>query len=635
MARKKIAIFATGWASDILFHFMEGMRDQIKDYDADMYLFMNYGTYGETENNRHGELNIFKLPDISTFDGVVIITNLIDFPGFAEDIVERSKKANVPVISHGRIIPGIPNVITDNSAGTKDLTEHLIKEHGVKKLMFFAGAADNDDSNARLETVRDVCLENGLDFTDENIFYTNWDLNTSQAKTQELIKNHNLPDAFVCANDEIAMVINIALDNFGLSCPKDVIVTGFDHIQESQIFYPSIASVDQNSYEHGSICAEKIVELIEGGQIDDLIKIPCKFIPGESCGCKSSQKILDQRLRSGTISFRKMQLSSSATWHTLNLERIIMDCESYNDIKRALTDSITNEHIFEGDNFHILFDPTAYRSEIETGVSITDTDTYSDKQDVIYSLRNGKVQNIRSVHTKTLVPGISEDDEKHLYVFLPVHEREIRIGYLCFVDCYDKIESKAIREYCERFNSAIEKARKAMYLKAINDSIRELSHVDALTHVKNRTAYETRLEEIRKKAERKGNLDFGIILFDVNNLKKINDELGHYAGDEYIKNACKLICIAFKNSPVYRIGGDEFVVLLEGKAFDLRDEQMQSFIDEMSSVMNNENISPEERVSIAYGMSIFKGAPETIDDCIKRADETMYETKKKMKGSVR
>ena len=55
----------------------------------------------------------------------------------------------------------------------------------------------------------------------------------------------------------------------------------------------------------------------------------------------------------------------------------------------------------------------------------------------------------------------------------------------------------------------------------------------------------------------------------------------------------------------------------------------------MNSVMNNENISPEERVSIAYGMSVYEGAPETIDDCIKRADETMYETKKRMKGSVR
>ncbi len=635
MARKKIAIFATGWASDILFHFMEGMRDQLQNYDADMYLFLNYGTYGETENSRHGELNIFKLPDISQFDGVVIITNLIDFPGIAEEIVERCQKAGVPVISHGRIIPGIPNVITDNTAGTKTLTEHLIKEHGVKKIMFFAGTADNDDSNARLETVRKVCEEQGLDFSDKNIFYTNWDLNSSQARAQEMIKNDNLPDAFVCANDEIAMVINIALENFGLSCPKDAIITGFDHILESQIFYPSIASVDQDSYKHGMICTEKITTLMDGGKIDDMIMIPCTFIPGESCGCQSSQKIINQRLRSGTIAFKKSQLSSSATWHTLNLERIVMDCDSYNDIKRALTDSITREHVFEGDNFHILFDPTAYRSEIETGVSLTDNDTYSDKQDVIYSLRNGKVQNIRSIHTSTLVPGISEDDDKHLYVFLPVHEREIRIGYLCFVDCYDKIESKAIREYCDRFNSAIEKARKAMYLKAINDSIRELSHVDALTHVKNRTAYESRLEEVRKNAERKGTLDFGIILFDVNNLKKINDQLGHYAGDEYIKNACKLICIAFKNSPVYRIGGDEFVVILEGKAFEQRDEQLKNFVDEMNSIMNNENISPEERVSIAYGMSIFEGAPETIDDCIKRADETMYETKKKMKGSVR
>ena len=77
------------------------------------------------------------------------------------------------------------------------------------------------------------------------------------------------------------------------------------------------------------------------------------------------------------------------------------------------------------------------------------------------------------------------------------------------------------------------------------------------------------------------------------------------------------------------------MVILEGKAFDLRDEQLQNFVEEMNSVMNNENISPEERVSIAYGMAIYEGAPETIDDCIKRADETMYETKKKMKGSVR
>jgi diguanylate cyclase (GGDEF)-like protein len=635
MGRKKIAVFATGWASDILFHFMEGMRDELKNYDADMYLFLCYATYGETENNRHGELNIFKLPDISKFDGVVIITNLIDFPGVAEDIVERCRKAGVPVLSHGRILEGIPSIVTDNMAGSRVLTEHLIKEHGVKRIVFLAGAADNSDSNDRLRAVKEVLEKNGLSLPDKDIVYTNWDLSISQSAAKERVKANGLPDAFVCANDEIAMVITIALDEIGIKCPQDVLITGFDHITESQVFYPTIASVDQNSYEHGGVCASGIVDLMEGKHVDELIQIPCKFIPAESCGCQSSQKILDQRIRSGTISFKKNQLSSFATWHTLHLERIIMDCESYNDIKHAITEDISGDHSFEGDNFHILFDPTAYRSEIVTGVSVTDTDSYSGKQDVIFSIRNGKVQNIRSVRTDNLIPGLSEDDDKHLYVFLPLHERELRIGYLVFCDCYDRIESKAIREYGERFNSAIEKARKGMYLRAINDSIRELSHVDALTHVKNRTAYESRLEEIRKRAERKGALDFGIILFDVNNLKKINDQLGHYAGDEYIKNSCSLICVAFKNSPVYRIGGDEFVVLLEGKAFEQRDEQLRNFVEEMNDLINDDSLAPEERVSVAYGMSIYKGAPETIDDCIKRADETMYETKMKMKGSVR
>ena len=635
MTRKKIAVFSTGWASDILFHFMEGMRDALNDYNADMYLFMCYATYGETDNNRHGELNIFNLPDVSWFDGVILIANLMDFPGVAEKIAERCREAGVPCISHGRVIPGIPNILTDNITGTRELAEHLVEKHGVKRIVFIAGSADNGDSNERLDTVRKVCDEHGLVLKDEDVVFTDWDLSRTQMAVTKLINENNLPDAIVCANDEIAMVSCITLGNFGKTCPDDTIVTGFDHIHESQIFYPSIASVNQNINSHGFITAKKLIDLMEGKQVDDLIKIPCEFVPGESCGCESDKKIVDQRLRAGTIAFRRGQLSNSATWHALTIERVIMECETYKEIKQSLSDSITGNHIFEGGNFHILFDPNSYMSEIEKGEMSPISDEYSDKMDVIFSLKNDEVQNIRSIYTKNLVPGISEDDDKHLYVFLPIHERKKKIGYIVFTDCYDRIESKAVREYMERFNSAIEKARKAMYLRAVNDSIRELSHIDALTHVKNRAAYEASLEEIRKKAENKKKYDFGIILFDVNNLKKVNDQLGHYAGDEYIKNACKLICIAFKNSPVYRIGGDEFVVLLEGKAFEHREEELRNFMDEMNSVKDNENISPEERVSIAYGMSVYECGSETIDDCIKRADETMYVNKKKMKEAAK
>nr|MCR5129550.1 GGDEF domain-containing protein [Lachnospiraceae bacterium] len=116
-----------------------------------------------------------------------------------------------------------------------------------------------------------------------------------------------------------------------------------------------------------------------------------------------------------------------------------------------------------------------------------------------------------------------------------------------------------------------------------------------------------------------------------NNLKRINDELGHYMGDEYLKNACRLICASYKNSPVYRIGGDEFVVILEGRPYELRDQLADTFVREMDNIRHSD-LRAEEKVSIAYGMAVYEGAGDEIEAVVKRADELMYKTKKRMKS---
>ena len=630
MTKRKIAVFATGWGADILAQFMRGMRDVLIPQNTDIYLFLNYVTVGSSEEGRHGELNIFSLPNLKDFDGAVIISNLIDYPEEIKKIIKKCHDAGIPVISHGVVTEGAHNVITDNLGGMCDLVEHLILQHGVKKIAFLAGDRINGDSNERLEAIRTTCAKHNVPFGDDNIVYTYWDLGNARNAVKHFYESGNFPDAFICANDEIAMVSIVESEKLKLRVPEDIIVTGFDCIPQAQTFYPNIASVDQNSAEHGRVCAKELLNLIEGGEANPITRIPCTFIPGESCGCECDPETADRRLRLGTTIFNHTQAMTASSWHTLHIERLIINCESYNEIKKNLTDVLSTDHSFEGNNFHVIFDPASYRSEAESG-SQPDIVEYNDKMDVIFSLRNGKVQNIRSINVRTLIPGISDTDDPHMYVFLPVHEREIRIGYIVFTDCYDELESRALRDYMERFMASMEKSRKAMYLRAINDSIRELSHVDALTHVKNRAAYESRLEEIRRKAQHSGKVEFGIVLFDINNLKKINDELGHYAGDEYIKNACRLICITYKNSPVYRIGGDEFVVILEGKPFARREELLTSFVQEMNKLMSSD-IPAEERVSVAYGMSIHESSGESIDDVVKRADEIMYETKKKMKA---
>ena len=633
MAKKKIAVFSTGWASDILASFMRGMWDAMSSDNTDIYLFMNYANPSEINGSRYGEMNIMKLPDMKDFDGAVVVSNLLDHPVERQDIFDRCAKAGIPVVSHGLIVDGVNSVVTENSIGMKELVQHLIDKHGVHKIKFIAGSRDNSDSNERLRAVQEVCDKNGLYFTDNSVVYTNWDLTNCENAVFASIDNGDLPDAFICANDELAMSAIIGMERRNKKVPEDAIITGFDCIPEAQIFYPSVASVNQDLRSHGIKCAELVKNMMNGIEVPLITKLPCSFLSGESCGCTCQKEAAEKRLRSGTTAFKNTQLANAARWHMLYIERLIMQCESYTDIKRVITNMLTGSHNFEGRDFHILFDPECYRNELNTEVS-QGTTPYSEKMDVIFSMKDNHIQNIRSIKTETLVPGISEEDPPHLYIFLPFHERGTRIGYVVFVDCFEKIESKALREFMERFNSAMEKSRKAMYLKAINDAVRELSHIDALTHVKNRTAYEQRLDEYRKKAESKKKFDFGIVLFDLNNLKKVNDELGHYSGDEYIKNSCKLICSTYKNSPVFRIGGDEFVVILDGRAYEQKEELLEQFKKEMYEAINSDR-PLEEKVSIAYGMDCYEGVKDSIDDVVKRADVKMYDTKKKMKAEKR
>ena len=127
---------------------------------------------------------------------------------------------------------------------------------------------------------------------------------------------------------------------------------------------------------------------------------------------------------------------------------------------------------------------------------------------------------------------------------------------------------------------------------------------------------------------------FGLIMFDINNLKQINDKFGHNAGDEYILNSCKLICRIFKHSPIYRMGGDEFLVILENSDYDQKDELLKQFRNELGSIKAEwDDLAPVDRISIASGIAVF--TPETdssVEDVYRRADTLMYINKKEMKS---
>ena len=122
-------------------------------------------------------------------------------------------------------------------------------------------------------------------------------------------------------------------------------------------------------------------------------------------------------------------------------------------------------------------------------------------------------------------------------------------------------------------------------------------------------------------------LPFGFVVCDTNDLKKINDTEGHVAGDEYIKKSAKLLCDIFDHSPVFRVGGDEFVIFLRGDDYSNRDKLMQTLQNQV-----RENLQSKSGPVLASGMAVFTPEKDTlVTEIFDRADKAMYKNKQNLK----
>ena len=156
---------------------------------------------------------------------------------------------------------------------------------------------------------------------------------------------------------------------------------------------------------------------------------------------------------------------------------------------------------------------------------------------------------------------------------------------------------------------------------------------DSLTHVGNKGAYLQKMQEINQEKE-----DFAIVMVDINNLKEMNDKYGHKAGDLYIQGCCKMICDTFRHSPVFRIGGDEFVVVVENKDYPNRYTCLTRLKLAFEKSYNQEAENPWEKLSAAVGMAENSSDDYSAELVFKRADKAMYEDKlefRKKYGSYR
>lgn len=630
---KKIALITDGWKRYVTYAWVQGYRRYASQYhlDTDLYVFQSFGNFNTDEGYNSGEYNITRLPDLRTFDGIILDLSNVSDASLKESFLARVRESGVPAISLLEDLPGLYYSGLDNLTDFSILVEHLITEHGCRKLNYVGGSPRNQENQKRLLAYRKTLEKHGILFEPERVIERSFEIKTGIRAFTEFQQKDLLPEAFVCANDNIAVGVCLAAREAGFSIPEDFLVTGFDNEDKASYCNPRITTADFSKTEIMYHAMELLVDIWNGQTDRRCTYTQAVHIFQESCRCMSEcppdrGQYIIKRILSET------RQSDMQNW-MIDLNRFLLDCTSYTNLTSHMQMWL-HEHQFG--NLYLLMNPDIFHLEkVDILPEIPDDIYrcvgYPDKMTVVHPVSDTEAVMQLSITDGHLLPDITRTGDQNIFVFAPLHFREREVGYVVLQNCDYLLDYQFLFKMLNSFRTALESLYNKLVLCKKNKQLSQLYIHDSLTGLYNRMAYEKlALPLFQKYMQKKKHL--GILFVDADHLKYINDNFGHDMGNLAIRSIASAI---HKSCPVgsvcMRYGGDEFVCVIPD--FDLpRMHQLEKTILHALEEISDVSRFPFP-LEASIGSVIADDAVFSLNDYINLADQKMYASKKARKAA--
>lgn len=462
--KKKVALIGNGWNGENLDNFIKGFRDEFRKDELDLFVFTSFATFStDGQFDRESEDTIYDLPDVAFFDAVIIFATGIKSDDIVYDLIDKCKKAGVPVLLQGFEIDGIPSVTIDNYVGMKQLCEHLIEKHQVKDVVYIAGNRDNEDSNLRLQVLKDSLHAHGYEFGEENVYYADWEPRMVHSFIVDTYgKNKKpLPDAFVCANDQMAIFVLVFLEELGFKLPDDAIVTGFDNLHAGRLYYPSLATVDQRFTEQGRECAKLTIEKLGNPQMFKKSVISTAADFGESCGCIDCKGETELRKQVGRNFWSNQYTADNMRGREAHLDMCVMSVAQFEDVHDALKKDFFATSGVETDDFHVYVN-TDYKdlAYMNGGTNREVNLVFTPFMDVIAAKTDGIVSDQKVMRTSELLLDYNGEGAGKTYVFKTLKVDIITAGYMVIRYIEGDFENRKYTDLSGSINKILKKYQK-------------------------------------------------------------------------------------------------------------------------------------------------------------------------------
>ena len=554
---------------------------------------------------------------------VIIFAEMIKSEEVVHKLIAGAKKHKIPAIVFERRYDDVINAELDYRSGFEGIVRHIVEHHGCRNVDMFAGFRNNPFSDERIEVYKKVLEENGIPYDPDRVHHGDfWDAIAERKMTGLIESGYPLPEAIVCANDSMAVGVCDSLKKHNIRIPDDVIVTGFDGIWQSYCHNPGITTCEPD-YDD---MREQIISAIDSfydlrkqkkSYVTDL-KIKYKTVIRSSCGCASEtydkwSGIVTSLYNDNHDYFR----------HILEMGRFISKTISMSDVVEATADLQMYLWLWRSQYYFI-------------GIKENDNCIHA----VFEGYKGLYKHDRRFFNMPAPLPEmdsiLSDDSGLNVLLFKQARARSESFGYIvCGYEELSLRDEQRFEEYSLFVAAVVHSALNNRKLIAANTEIEHMSELDYLTGLYNRRGFFKNVDAALRKRENKGRY-FSLFAVDMDGLKSINDNYGHFEGDAAIQSLAHAIkTFVGDRGFCARFGGDEFAFViigdepLSGKTSDIRDN-INRFIEAEAGLADRPYLVG---ASLGCAERIIEGKVE-IEEVMRAADLSMYQDKYLRKGNI-
>ena len=613
MGIKNVAAVVSGMDEEYPFQIILGINEFARKHDINISYFAAFGGIIESEEFDIGEFSIYTLPDFSHFDGALLLSNTFSNPKIRNAIIDKVKASGIPaVIFECADYPEFHDVSIDNYAVMKRLVEHLITEHGARTFNYISGPLGNPEARDRYRAFKDALSEHSIEFDEESRMFEGVFRSYDGIRAIEAFEasGMSLPDAFVSANDSMALTAMTKLQHMGYKIPDDVMITGFDNTFNAQTSCPVLTTVKRPLLYSGDKACEILLALMNGEKRPRSTILEAEPVFAESCGCPDN----------GIGDVREYQQKTAARF-----ERTYANVHMLNRLIAGLADSETLEECIDSiekmlgtincSEFALCIVKN-WETTYSTASIGDDTKPYAEIMTSPLILKDGVRCSVDTFPSSQLYPIVPETGGNISY-FMPLHFNQRCLGYYIISNNDFPINSLLCHTMTMCIGNAI-------------DNISKINVLDPLCKIYNRNGFNRNAGGVFKECVITGH-EVSVGFLDMDDLKYINDTYGHKEGDFALKSIADAISSSCSSLDICaRYGGDEFVVLGVGEGF------IDSFNDKLKKKLNeiNEKSGKPYKIDGSVGyVTMIPDKKQSLLEMIQEADSRMYKQKQEKKQS--